>query len=312
MQKFVASILTVFCVLCTISAQEAGIDGTWNFSSIQNVQNENILSITDTDKLTLQAGEFQYQLAAKNNLQASGDYIYQNNLLVFYYNTPNDTIRKYKITTLNDSTLVFKEKDVSYAFRKEKVTANANTSWQLYTNIIYEDLAKYPDSIKVNVEFAKGKEFLNLNDSGSYESILEGAFNKGYWLRNKNLLVFKQKAPTNIDIYYEIVEESNETLKIKKGANQIFTFITNSHPNYIVPEKVESEIIQSDGVTFTSIWRGVLGMISLIFIAFLFSKNRRAINWKTVGIGLTVQLLIAVAVLKVDFVKTIFESVGQV
>jgi len=312
MQKFVASILTVFCVLFHVSAQEAEIDGTWNFNSIQNAQNERILPITNADKLTLQAGEFEYQLAAKNNLKASGDYIHQNNLLVFYYNQPNDTIRKYKITTLNDSVLVFKEKGVFYHFKKDKITDNSSANWQLYSNIIYEDLAKYPDSIKKNVEFAKGKEFLNLNNSGAYESILESTFNKGYWLRNNNLLVFKQKAPTNIDIYYEIVEETDEILKLKKGANQIFTFIADAHPNYIVPKKVESEIIQSEGITFTSIWRGILGMLSLIFIAFLFSKNRKAINWKTVGIGLTVQLLIAIAVLKVDFVKTIFESVGQV
>jgi CNT family concentrative nucleoside transporter len=59
-------------------------------------------------------------------------------------------------------------------------------------------------------------------------------------------------------------------------------------------------------------WRGILGMISLIVIAFLFSSNRKAINWKTVGIGLTFQLIIAVGVLKVDFIKTIFESIGKV
>ena len=51
-------------------------------------------------------------------------------------------------------------------------------------------------------------------------------------------------------------------------------------------------------------------MFALVFIAFLFSNNRRAINWKTVGIGLAFQLLIAVGVLKIGFVKTIFEKIG--
>ncbi|HBC03483.1 MAG TPA: Na+ dependent nucleoside transporter, partial [Aequorivita sp.] len=60
-----------------------------------------------------------------------------------------------------------------------------------------------------------------------------------------------------------------------------------------------------------SLWRGVLGMISLLVIAFLFSSNRRAINWKTVGIGLAFQLLIAIGVLKVNFIKSAFEGVGQ-
>jgi CNT family concentrative nucleoside transporter len=312
MQKFVASILTVFCVLFTVSAQETEIDGTWKFTSIQNAENKEIVQVSNADKLTLAAGEFQYQLAAKDNLKASGDYIYQNNLLVFYYNQPNDTIRKYKITTLNDSILVFKEKEVSYHFKKNNIEDNSGVSWQLYSNIIYEDLAKYPDSIQQEVEFIKGKDFLSLQDNGSYESILDGSYTKGYWLRNNNLLVFKQKTPTNIDVYYEIVAEDDSKLKLKKGGNQIYTFVSSDHPEYIKPTKVESEIIDNAGTSFTSIWRGILGMLTLILIAFLFSKNRKAINWKTVGIGLTFQLLIAIAVLKVGFVKTIFESVGQV
>ncbi|WP_238987306.1 NupC/NupG family nucleoside CNT transporter [Confluentibacter flavum] len=69
-------------------------------------------------------------------------------------------------------------------------------------------------------------------------------------------------------------------------------------------------IIPSQGFSLDSLWRGILGMVSLIFIAFLFSKNRKAIDWKIVGLGLAFQLLIAIGVLKVEFVKTIFEFVG--
>ena len=69
-------------------------------------------------------------------------------------------------------------------------------------------------------------------------------------------------------------------------------------------------IIPSQGFSTSSLWRGALGMVSLIFIAFLFSSNRKAINWKVVGIGLTFQLLIAIGVLKVAFIKAIFEFVG--
>ena len=51
-------------------------------------------------------------------------------------------------------------------------------------------------------------------------------------------------------------------------------------------------------------------MASLLVIGYLFSSNRKAINWKTVGIGLAFQLLIAIGVLRIGFVKTIFEWVG--
>lgn len=72
------------------------------------------------------------------------------------------------------------------------------------------------------------------------------------------------------------------------------------------------DLIPNKGFSLQSLWRGILGMGVLILISFLFSSNRKAINWKTVGIGLSIQLLIAVGVLKVPFIKKIFESIGQV
>ena len=70
------------------------------------------------------------------------------------------------------------------------------------------------------------------------------------------------------------------------------------------------EIIQSSGPSLVSLLRGVTGMLVLIFIAFLLSNNRRAISWKTVGIGLFIQIFIAVGVLKINFIKNIFEILG--
>ena len=74
--------------------------------------------------------------------------------------------------------------------------------------------------------------------------------------------------------------------------------------------EVVAEIIPSQGFSFNNLWRGILGMISLLVIAFLFSSNKKKIDWKTVGIGLSAQLLIAIGVLKVSFVQKIFEWVG--
>ncbi|WP_172914776.1 NupC/NupG family nucleoside CNT transporter [Capnocytophaga canis] len=76
--------------------------------------------------------------------------------------------------------------------------------------------------------------------------------------------------------------------------------------------EVISQTIPSQGFTFESLWRGVLGMVVLLAIAYLFSSNRKKINWKTVGIGLALQLSLAVGVLKVDFVQAIFEKIGGV
>lgn len=60
-----------------------------------------------------------------------------------------------------------------------------------------------------------------------------------------------------------------------------------------------------------TVLRGLLGMASLIGIAFLFSSNRKAINWKVVGIGLVIQVLLAVGVMYVPFIQDFFEFIGK-
>lgn len=65
-------------------------------------------------------------------------------------------------------------------------------------------------------------------------------------------------------------------------------------------------------IGFTSIYRGLIGLTTLILIAWLFSNNRKAINWKLVGKGLLIQFVFAVLVLKVPFVESGFEFVGKI
>ena len=79
-----------------------------------------------------------------------------------------------------------------------------------------------------------------------------------------------------------------------------------------ITQSTIGQIIPNQGFSINSIWRGVLGMFVLILISYLFSANRKAVNWKTVGIGLTIQLLIAIGVLKIPIIQSAFESVGQV
>ncbi len=311
MQK---KLLFVFILLIQVFTFGQSIEKDWEFSSVENEKGESLLSINPSiDILNFSEGAFNYQLEAKNNLHASGNYIIQNKNLVFFYNHPRDTIRNYRITEFTDSTLVFTEKGVHYTFKtSQRKSLNPTDSkvnyWQLFEHLIY---VKYPDSLKTSLDFERGKEFLSLEANGEYAAILNDNFNKGYWLHNNNLVVFKQKVPAAVDAYYEIIEISKNVLKLKNG-NELLHFVSNTHINFILKEETEEAIIPSQGLSFKSIWRGILGMISLLFIAFLFSTNRKAINWKTAGIGLAFQLLIAIGVLKVPFIQKAFEAVGQV
>lgn len=95
-----------------------------------------------------------------------------------------------------------------------------------------------------------------------------------------------------------------------KNLLSLILFLLLSFP--VKAQQLQEQLAPNEGVSFDSIWRGVLGMVVLVFIAYLFSSNKKAIQWKTVGIGLAFQLIIAIGVLRVSFIQAAFEGVGQV
>ena len=138
----------------------------------------------------------------------------------------------------------------------------------------------------------------------------------GDYLFQNNLLVLFYSQPLDTITRYRVSERTDSTLVlVEKDHRHSFTKISKDNSTATVTESpvdVSSDVIPSQGFSFNSLWRGVLGMITLLIIAFLFISNRRAINWKTIGLGLGFQLVIAVGVLKVPFVQSIFEGIGQV
>ena len=74
----------------------------------------------------------------------------------------------------------------------------------------------------------------------------------------------------------------------------------------------DQNIIPSNGFTLEGFLRGLLGISFLILTTYLLSNNKKAINWKTASTGLILQLILAVGVLKISWVKMLFESAGKV
>ncbi len=58
--------------------------------------------------------------------------------------------------------------------------------------------------------------------------------------------------------------------------------------------------------------RGFIGILGLIAIGFAFSRNRRAINWKQIGLALLMQIILGVLILFVPFVGTAVEFIGEI
>lgn len=73
---------------------------------------------------------------------------------------------------------------------------------------------------------------------------------------------------------------------------------------------IQATLIPSEGFTTQGLLRGLLGMVVAILVAYLYSTNRKAISWKTVGLGLSLQLMLAIGILKVEFVQLVFEKIG--
>ncbi len=85
-----------------------------------------------------------------------------------------------------------------------------------------------------------------------------------------------------------------------------------------LPSVIEQQTVQdtggfiaNQGFSLNSLGRGALGMAVLILISFLFSAKRKAINWKTVAVGLSIQLLLAIGILKVPAIQWFFNKLGQ-
>ena len=74
----------------------------------------------------------------------------------------------------------------------------------------------------------------------------------------------------------------------------------------------DQNIIPSNGFTLEGFLRGLLGISFLILTTYLLSNNKKAINWKTATTGLILQLILAVGVLKISWVKMLFEGAGKV
>jgi len=173
------------------------------------------------------------------------------------------------------------------------------------------------ESIKNN----SGVSLVNVNPSDSF-SLKDGEFNysllskdslvaKGTYIHQNNLLTLNYSSPKDTVRSYKIVEVTDSILTLSENET-LYSFSAIKKSKEIATIEAENKILPSKGFSMNSLWRGVLGMFVLLIISFLFSANRRAVDWRKVGIGLSIQLIIAIGVLKVNFIQTIFNFIGSI
>jgi concentrative nucleoside transporter, CNT family len=63
-------------------------------------------------------------------------------------------------------------------------------------------------------------------------------------------------------------------------------------------------------MNITSVLQGILGLAVLIGLTFLFSNNKKKINWRLVGIGISIQLVFAIFIIKGNELGNFFAPLG--
>ncbi len=154
------------------------------------------------------------------------------------------------------------------------------------------------------LKLADGKFFYSL---ASKDTLIA----KGTYNLQSNLLTFKYSLPKDTIRNYNIIELTDSTLILSENET-IYSFSAIKKTEEIAAVEAKNKILPSKGFSMNSLWRGVLGMFVLLIISFLFSANRRAVDWRKVGIGLSIQLIIAIGVLKVNFIQSIFNFIGSI
>ena len=105
-------------------------------------------------------------------------------------------------------------------------------------------------------------------------------------------------------------------IHIQSVTDSTFHFSLDGKEILAIQQKIKqnskAQLKPNIGITSSGIIRGIIGMMILLLVAYIFSSNRKKIRWKTVGIGLSLQLLLAIGVLRVSWVKWIFEKVGSI
>ena len=170
------------------------------------------------------------------------------------------------------------------------------TKWTNYSSKWFFSEIKSEKSS--NTEFKKS-DYLLINNDNTFEYNIskKNLFAKGSWEVTNNSFVFNYSLPSDTSREYLIDYTEDKLILIENNVDYIFLK---------TPKIVESKPI------LTNVLRGFLGLISLIFLAFLFSRDKKNINWSLVIKGLLIQLILAILILKVPFIQNIFEWISSI
>ncbi len=137
------------------------------------------------------------------------------------------------------------------------------------------------------------KDFLKINLDNSFEYKIDSLDleAKGNFTIENDILVLNYTSPKDTTRLYKLSIEKDRMILNENDI--IFEF-----------KKIQKNWIND-------IFRGILGLASLVLLLFAFSRNKGSVKWGLVFKGIIIQILFAICILKVPVIMNIFEYVSK-
>lgn len=149
-------------------------------------------------------------------------------------------------------------------------------------------------------EWFRRKFSLKLNENGTFitnDTILTYQKSGDYVIEDNKLILSSTIDSVTTTEVFPVLTQMDGKFAVGKDNNRV---------TYLKENKTMTTSFSWEGVM-----RGILGVVALVFIAFLLSKNRRRINWPLVVKGILLQIVLALLILKVPFIETGFDFISK-
>jgi CNT family concentrative nucleoside transporter len=140
------------------------------------------------------------------------------------------------------------------------------------------------------IELNKDQSFIN-------SDTLLSSLKEGKYFFQDGQIILQEKSSKLLADTLNILIKDVDRLSFEKNG-QVFTYLKDNK-------------LANSQFSIMGLFRGILGMIALVLIAYLLSRNRKRINWPLVLKGILLQAILALLILKVPFIETVFDFLSK-
>lgn len=151
-------------------------------------------------------------------------------------------------------------------------------------------------------------------DSFYYQLEAKSLQAMGSYTKAKEVMEFHYSAPKDTFRYYNFRIQGDTLLDLEENGIH-YRFLRKAPEEIVSTELAPSALLinydfSSTGFDLVSLGRGLLGLAVLLALTFLMSSNRKGIKWRQILMGLLIQFIFALLILKVPAVRGAFDKLS--